>query len=141
MNKCLICGKRIWFFQKKLKTEDKVIHLKCSLKEDIETPKEEITGATIDSTTEEDNSLQETSDGLLECEKEKEVKNELSLSEKILEAKDVLPEAKVLFVADVQEFIKNLKKVLFDDPEPCCMGVRQNEAFRKIDKLAGDNLI
>ncbi len=34
--------------------------------------------------------------------------------------------------------IKELKKILFDDPEPCCCGVRQRDAFEKIDKIFGE---
>jgi hypothetical protein len=83
---CETCGKRIWFWQKRFwenlgKENEKPVHIKCYnpeveselliksftqelSKEEVETPMEEITGATIDSTTGEKNSsLQETSCG------------------------------------------------------------------------------
>jgi len=33
---------------------------------------------------------------------------------------------------------EELKKILFLDPEPCCHGVRQKEAFQKIDYVLGE---
>ena len=39
---------------------------------------------------------------------------------------------------ELKKRIEELKKELFADPEPCCMGVRKPEAFRKIDKIFGD---
>lgn len=164
MKKCLICGKRILFWQKKLKTEDKVIHNKCSIKEEsnevidektkevinelineekeIETPIEEITGATIDSPTGEKNSsLQETSYG------DKELKNELSLSDKIICASDPSPQAKVLFVSDVQDFIKKINEGINElkicspvsKEEPDFVYI--NDLKEIINKNAGEELI
>lgn len=42
---------------------------------------------------------------------------------------------------DVKEFIRRLKEDLFSDPEACCHGVREKQAFEKIDKFAGNKLI
>lgn len=36
------------------------------------------------------------------------------------------------------DFAQKLKEVLFKDPEPCCHGVREREAFEIIDNLLRD---
>jgi len=41
----------------------------------------------------------------------------------------------IYYKGDICKRIEALKLILFDDPEPCCHGVRQDEAFRKIDKI------
>ena len=42
---------------------------------------------------------------------------------------------------DIKEFIKQLKIQLYVDPEPCCFGIKEKEAFDIINRLAGDKLI
>lgn len=158
MVKCLICGKRIWFFQKKgfdLEGKEKLIHLKCYEKQEEEFKKIKEKEENIDEfnkicedgyneelkengdyiqeelTHEEIKELNEKED---EEEKEKEETKELNLSDKIICAKDSLPEAEVLFVSDVQSFIKNIKL-------RCASFQSAGAIVNAVNDLAGEKLI
>ena len=43
----------------------------------------------------------------------------------------------VIDVEDFKDFIEILKKRLFEDPEPCCHGVREIDAVRIINETMG----
>jgi len=40
-----------------------------------------------------------------------------------------------------REFIRKLKEELYKDPEPCCHGIRERDAFKIIDGLATGELV
>lgn len=41
----------------------------------------------------------------------------------------------------VKTAVKKLKERLYEDPEACCHGVRERDAFKIIDKIFGEKLI
>jgi hypothetical protein len=72
--------------------------------------------------------------------------NEHSLSDKIqFQAKGTCGRMAYgddfIFKGDVREAVIKLKICLFDDPEACCGGVRQEDAFKKIDRIFGGKLL
>jgi len=58
--------------------------------------------------------------------------------------KELNSQNKILGVKNFEDAIKKsvelLKKELYKDPEPCCHGIRQRDAFKIIDKFAGNTL-
>ena len=66
---------------------------------------------------------------------------EFNLSDAIVGFDEVMSKDEVIHIKNVKEFIRLLKERLFTDPEPCCHGIRRIEAFEKINKLVGRQLV